>query len=547
MKLKKLTSLLLATVMFVTAISVFTSSALADSDTASKLLGAASACSGNIYGEFSGVPACVNENGELHFCKNNFPDSAFRVCLYNEFGIEENSYISEKEADAVSDIYCPTYESYNNNLTTVTSLKGIEFFRFLTTLYCNGFDYASLSSGGKLKDLNIDNNKMLKKLDCCGNQISQLNITNNTKLTDLNCDYNRITSLDVSNNPELTSFSCAENQITELDVSNNPNLATFFCQNNQLKEIDLRSNVKLITLNCSNNKLTKLDVSNNPQLESLSFNFNEIYNLDLSHNRKITYTSWFGNHLAQLDLIGLKQYSFEYHGENLEQTIELKAYQNVKGSWNIDLSQYITKDGLKNVTVTTENAEYDSKSGVITLNYLPERITYSYYNGLVGDWDNLDSMNPQNPFTHIFVIANVTKGDNFATDQNKPIDKPDEPATDQNVAADQNVAVGKPDVSTNDNENEQSVTVQPSEKPEAENITENGGDDSAIASESQNSGTNGSTVLENIDNPYTDQTTVSPNTGVAGGLAVLSAVITAIFCVSAAIIILKRKMVYKTK
>lgn len=44
-------------------------------------LGASAACEGHTLGTFSGLPACVNENGELHICENNFPDVNFRRFL----------------------------------------------------------------------------------------------------------------------------------------------------------------------------------------------------------------------------------------------------------------------------------------------------------------------------------------------------------------------------------------------------------------------------------------------------------------------------------
>ena len=44
-------------------------------------LGASEACAGHTLGTFSGVPACVNENGDLHVCENNFPDEGFRPVL----------------------------------------------------------------------------------------------------------------------------------------------------------------------------------------------------------------------------------------------------------------------------------------------------------------------------------------------------------------------------------------------------------------------------------------------------------------------------------
>ena len=63
-------------------------------------LGASAACEGHTLGTFSGVPACVNENGDLHVCENNFPDEGFRVWINKQiYLLGDDGYISETEAD----------------------------------------------------------------------------------------------------------------------------------------------------------------------------------------------------------------------------------------------------------------------------------------------------------------------------------------------------------------------------------------------------------------------------------------------------------------
>lgn len=511
MKLKKVTSILLAAVILVTT-SAFSANALAEPEAESEPLGTSTACAGNILGEFSGVPACVNENGELHICENNFPDSAFRNYLRDAFGFTENSYITENKADTVTNIYCQTFE-YDNDSSIVISFKGIEFFKFLATFECNGFIYENFRSGGKVKELNLDNNKMLTELNCRGNQIQTLSLKNCTNLLTLYCQNNQLSSLDLSNNKNLTEIECSNNNLVSIDLSNQTDLTYFVCNYNNLTELDLSNNTKLLSLGCSNNKLKELDVSNNVELLNLSFTFNEIYNLDLSKNRKIVDTGWFGNHLAQLDLAGLEQMSFEYLGESQDQTIDLKAYPDGNGNWKINLSERITKDGLKNVTVTTDGAEYDSNTGIITVNHFPNEISYSYYNGLVGDFDNFNTMDPKNPLTHLFVKINVTKGEEPSSDPEEPTTEPNEP------------------------------TTEPTTKPDAEDTTANNGKNSESANENQN---NGSNSTGNSDNTSAGKNSVSPRTGAASQAAVAAAVMLITVSAIAAIIITKRKTFSKT-
>ena len=70
-------------------------------------LGASAACSGYTLGTFSGVPACVNADGELHICANNFPDDNFRNYVSNGgFDTENNGYFSVSEIESVKEISC---------------------------------------------------------------------------------------------------------------------------------------------------------------------------------------------------------------------------------------------------------------------------------------------------------------------------------------------------------------------------------------------------------------------------------------------------------
>ena len=140
-------------------------------------LGASAACEGHTLGTFSGLPACVNKNGDLHICKNNFPDVNFRSILTGTAS-GADGYFDEENY--------PTILNVSNR--AIKSLRGIEFFLKLT------------------------------HLECSVNQLTELNVSNNTALTSLGCYSNQLTELDVSSNTALISLECYSNQLTELDV-----------------------------------------------------------------------------------------------------------------------------------------------------------------------------------------------------------------------------------------------------------------------------------------------------------------------------------------
>ena len=187
-------------------------------------LGASAACEGHTLGTFSGLPACVNENGELHICENNFPDVNFR------------RFLTAKGSDGYFNEYYPT--TLHVKSRGIKSLRGIEFFTRLTYL------------------------------DCSFNQLTELNVTGFPILRYLYCDNNQLTELDVSNSSVRDLFCCS-NQLTELDVSNNTTLTRLRCYTNQLTELNVTGCTALTSLSCGSNRLTELDVTSCTALQGL--------------------------------------------------------------------------------------------------------------------------------------------------------------------------------------------------------------------------------------------------------------------------------------
>ena len=128
--------------------------------------------------------------------EKNFPDAAFRnYLLAQDYG--KDGKITEDEIKTVTWI--------NVEEMGIKSLKGIEIFTELTSLYCSD------------------------------NQLTELDVSMNTALESLYCDDNQLTELDLSMNTKLSSLWCQRNQLTKLDVSNTAVKHVLQCYQNQLK------------------------------------------------------------------------------------------------------------------------------------------------------------------------------------------------------------------------------------------------------------------------------------------------------------------------
>ena len=196
----------------------------------------------------------------------NFPDAGFRNYVLDRYDDSpKDGILGANEIAGESTINV----SENN---AIKDLKGIEYFRYLTSLRCT--------------DLGL----------------TSLDISRNNKLETLNCNRNSLTELDTTCNIMLRQFDCAVNKLTELNLSNNPNLVVLGCSSNQLKELELSKNVLLRTLECGNNKLTSLNIGKNLQLQYLTCEKNNIRKLDVSKNKELLALECYDNQLDKLDV-----------------------------------------------------------------------------------------------------------------------------------------------------------------------------------------------------------------------------------------------------
>ena len=373
------TALMLSLVFVMTGFAVPFAALRASAVETGEGLGASAACEGHTLGTFSGLPACVNKNGDLHICKNNFPSKNFRSFLIaTAFG--STGYFDEKH-------YLTTL---NVESRGITSLRGIEFFTRLTSLSCGynqlteldvsnntALTYFSCYSN-QLTELDVSNNTALTSLGCGSNQLTELDVSNNTALTTLGCHANQLTELDVSNNTALTYLSCNYNQLTELDVSNNTALTTLGCYSNQLTELDLSNNTALTYLSCNYNQLTELDVSNNTALISLSCSSNQLTELDVSNNTELQKLICTSNHLSELDVSKNKKLEYLTCNSN-QRDLELISKN---GLWTADMSKLVSPSNFDRITSFSQGT-FDSKTGLLTFAGKPSSFTYKYDVGYV--------------------------------------------------------------------------------------------------------------------------------------------------------------------
>lgn len=236
---------------------------------------------------------------EVEINKTNFPDEKFRSwLLHQEYGTD--GMLTDTEIAEI------TYISVSNK--GIQSLKGIEFFTALTSMWCDKNNLTTLDiskntaltwlvcSDNQLTILELSNNTMLYSIFCSNNQLATLNVTQNPSLTQLDCSGNQLTFLDVSQNTTLTNLNCDHNLLTMLDVSHNTSLTWLVCSDNQLTNLDMSKNTELEYLYCDNNLLTMLDMSKNTKLTQLHCYRNQIrgtkmdamveslpYNMTISH------------------------------------------------------------------------------------------------------------------------------------------------------------------------------------------------------------------------------------------------------------------------
>ena len=213
-------------------------------------------------------------------------DIRFMEFCYSHFDVNNDGKVSMTEAQSVKE-----FSVINLG---ITSLKGIEYFYNITTLYC---------FGNRLVHLDVSKCTLLEILDCSCNMLVDLNVSNCKSLKKLYCqnessgkgivysngvwkgfiyskEGNKITTLDVSGCPILNVINCSGNNINSLKLTNCNQLSSLYCSYNDLTSLDLSSCTLLKGINCENNKLTNINLSKCTELQAINCEGNSLSQLD---------------------------------------------------------------------------------------------------------------------------------------------------------------------------------------------------------------------------------------------------------------------------
>lgn len=335
----------------------------------------------------------------------NFPDEAFRKYVCDKFDKDKNEQLSEDEITKVTQI--------SVNKCNISSMKGIENFICLKTLYC---------SNNQLTLLDISKNTLLEQLFCGDNQLTSLDVSKNTALTVVSCGYNQLSSLDVSQNTKLENLACGYNKLASLDVSKNTALAYLSCSGNQLTVLDFSNNAALMHLYCDNNQLTVLNVSSNAALMYLYCYCNQLTVLDVSRNTELTELSCFNNQLTSLDVSNNTKLSDMTCGSNMYaihpkgETFDLST---LPGDFHVSKASEWTNGTVNGNILTIEGGadqvtcQYDCGNNLSVTFTLKISRTHTYGSEWNKDdknhWHECSCGEKADVTAHVFDAGNVTK------------------------------------------------------------------------------------------------------------------------------------------
>lgn len=152
----------------------------------------------------------INDNIEIN--DENFPDTNFRERYITKCDLNSDGYLSAFEISNVQSLEL-TYEYYFYDGTSISTLKGIEYFTSLKTL--------SVMGNSKLSYFDISKNTQLESLTYSHNSnLSSIDLSKNTELKSLTIKGNSFDYLDLSNNTKLKFLDCRGiSGIESLDIS----------------------------------------------------------------------------------------------------------------------------------------------------------------------------------------------------------------------------------------------------------------------------------------------------------------------------------------
>ncbi len=287
---------------------------------------------------------------DVVFNSTNFPDPAFRQYLSETYHFSEGETLTQNELDEVKSLYLGN--------KGISSLKGVEHFKYLRILYC---EYNNLTS------LDLSKNAALHTVVCYDNQLTELVLPDlernpsDPSITTLICSYNNLSSLRVPVRAAMYfKLDCSHNKLSELIITSKGDVdeAIVDCSHNNLSNIDFGERINLWDLDCSYNNFTSLDLSGKQTPGNLNCSHNNITQLE---------NLWRWTNLRKLDI------SYNKLNGNIGLAAGLTNLEELDCSGNdytyINL-QHLT--GLKDLTmndskVTSLDISYNTKLQRLTL------------------------------------------------------------------------------------------------------------------------------------------------------------------------------------
>jgi hypothetical protein len=253
----------------------------------------------------------------------DIPDANFKAKLVsanlsNGIALDENNNYLKIDTNNDGEIQVnealiikQLYISYSD----LVDLKGIEYFKNLTFLYCTNnpnlksLDVSTLlnlesiiCSDNKLTSLKVSILNNIKNLACLNNELEIIDFNAFKNLEFFNCSGNKFSNLNLVLRSNLKRLYFTKNQLTSINLKGLKNIEELECNYNLLKDLDLRELKNLKSLNCFYNNLNSLNVNGLDKLETLRCEYNSLASLDLRGLKSLVFFSANDNKLTSLNI-----------------------------------------------------------------------------------------------------------------------------------------------------------------------------------------------------------------------------------------------------
>ncbi|WP_338841597.1 T9SS type A sorting domain-containing protein [Flavobacterium ginsenosidimutans] len=321
------------------------------------------------------------------------PDEKFEDKLIS-LGIDRDGKNGKVNTESIIDV-----ETLDLAETGISDLTGIQDFKNLKTLKCNGSPY---TGNGPLAKVDLSKNTKLTEVNLNYNQLETLDVSQNTSLTSLNIGSNKLTTIDLSKNTALIYFTAFSNDLTSVDVSKNTLLQSLNIQGNELTSLDVSQNTKLIYLSADSNKLSTIDLSKNTELLTLSFYGNSLTTIDVSNSTKLNSLDVSYNKLTTLNITKNTELASLYFYNNSITTIDFS--KNSKLVSITGFANSLTSIDLSLNPLLTDLSVYSNQLTKLDLSKNTRLKNFSSYS------NKLESLNLKNGNNTI--INNIAVGSN---------------------------------------------------------------------------------------------------------------------------------------